>query len=86
MTINGNPVSDSMKNSILNNNKGQVKMMKVIVNGDKMSINDNPLNHNSSIFEEKIIKGNSAKLVHDQGYEQSTATISRPIKQKKIVT
>ena len=61
MTINGNPVSDSMKNSIHNNHEGQVKPMKVIVNGDKMTINDNPLNEKSSIFEEKIIKGNKEK-------------------------
>ena len=43
MTINGEPVSDSIKNSFLQENGGQIKTMKVIVNGDKMTINGKPV-------------------------------------------
>jgi serine protease Do len=59
MTINGKPVSDSMKNSMLNNNEPQVKMMKVIVNGDKMTINGKPV---SDSMKNSILNNNEGQV------------------------
>lgn len=63
MTINGKPVSDSVKNSILKENAQEIKSMKVIVDGDNITINGKPTNEKTRIIERKIIKdGNEEKI------------------------